>query len=205
MRSCTVFFTAEPVSLAIGVDGGVTESAIGALRATTRAHLERFLVALLGGRAAEQVAFGEVTAGSAGSPQSDLARANRLALRLEAQYGFGDLGLISLSDEPTDEDLLRYDWLRHSVRATIDRAYAAAVEALERNRVVLDALALALFEAGYLDRDEIERVLSPFMFDHGPVDENSISSRTGPAALPTTEPASAGVTLSFPDNLETPS
>ena len=128
---------------------------------------------------------------------------NKRSTKLE--YGFGDLGLISLSDEPTDEDLLRYDWLRHSVRATIDRAYAAAVEALERNRVVLDALALALFEAGYLDRDEIERVLSPFMFDHGPVDENSISSRTGPAALPPTEPASAGVTLSFPDNLETPS
>jgi hypothetical protein len=53
--------------------------------------------------------FGEVTAGAAGSPQSDLVRANRLAIRLETQYGFGDLGLISLWDDPTDDDLLRYD------------------------------------------------------------------------------------------------
>jgi cell division protease FtsH len=126
--------TAEPMWLAVGADGGVTECALGALRASTRAHLERSLVALLGGRAAEQVVFGEVTAGSAGSPQSDLARANRLALRLETQYRFGDLGLLSLSDNPADEDLLRNDWLRRSVRATIDRAYAAAAEALERNR-----------------------------------------------------------------------
>jgi hypothetical protein len=85
---------------------------------------------------------------------------------------------------------LRYDWLRRSVRATIDRAYAAAAEALERNRAALDALALALFEAGYLDRDDIERVLSRFIFDREPVDQNSASSRTAPAdaavAIPST-------------------
>lgn len=191
--------TAEPISLAIGADGGVTESELGALRANTRAELEQFLVAILGGRAAEEVVFSEATAGSAGSPHSDLARANRIALRLETQYGFGDLGLVSLSGAPTDEDLLRYDWLRHAVRATIDRAYAAAIAALERNRVALDALALALFDAGYLDRNEIEQVLSRFTLDHGPAEQKSTSSPTAPPTPAT--PAGDTVLLPSPDDL----
>jgi cell division protease FtsH len=50
---------AEPTALSIGGTGGLTESDLGEMRADTRAHLEQFLVVLLGGRAAEQLTFAE--------------------------------------------------------------------------------------------------------------------------------------------------
>jgi cell division protease FtsH len=86
---------AEPTALSIGGTGGLTESDLGEMHADTREHLEKFLVALLGGRAAEQLSFAEVTAGAGGAEKgSDLSRATRLATRLETDFGFGSLGLV---------------------------------------------------------------------------------------------------------------
>lgn len=152
---------AEPTALSIGGTGGLAESDRGEMRANTRAYLEMFLVVLLGGRAAEQLTFAEVTAGAGGgAEESDLARATHLALRLETDYGFGSLGLVCLAGKLNSHDLLIFDRLRAAVEVTIDRAYATALEVLAQNRSALDALAAALFAAGYLDRAEIEAVLT---------------------------------------------
>jgi cell division protease FtsH len=152
---------AEPTALSIGGTGGLTESDLGEMRADTRAHLEKFLVVLLSGRAAEQLTFAEVTAGAGGDAEgrSDLARATRLATRLETDFGFGSLGLLCLAGDVGNRDLLMFDKLRAAVGATIDRAYALALDLLSKNQRTLDALAAALFAAGYLDRAEIEAVL----------------------------------------------
>jgi cell division protease FtsH len=151
---------AEPTALSIGGAGGLAESDLGEMRAETRAHLEKFLVVLLGGRAAEQLTFAEVTAGAGGSEEgSDLSRATRLATRLETDFGFGNLGLVCLAGDVGNRDLLMFDKLRAAVGATIDRAYATALDLLAQNRSALDALSAALFAAGYLDRAEIEAIL----------------------------------------------
>jgi hypothetical protein len=151
---------AEPTALSIGGTGGLTESDIGERQALTRSHLEQILVALLAGRAAEQLVFGEATAGAGGSEDSDLARVTQLATRLEISYGLGSFGLVSIASETSDRDLLMFGDLRSSVGRTIDRAYAAALELLRQNRHALDALAGALFASGYLERGEIEAVLA---------------------------------------------
>jgi hypothetical protein len=152
---------AEPTALSIGGTGGLAESDLGEMRADTREHLEKFLVVLLGGRAAEQLTFAEVTAGAGGGAEgsSDLARATRLATRLETDFGLGSLGLLCLAGEVDNRDLLMFDKLRAAASATIDRAYATALDVLAQNQSALDALAAALFAAGYLDRAEIEAVL----------------------------------------------
>ena len=118
----------------------------------TRSHLETYLVALLAGRAAEQLVFGEATAGAGGSEASDLARATLLATRLETAYGLGFLGLVCIPGDTGNRDLLLFDDLRSVVGRTIDRAYAAALDLLSQNRRALYALAEALLTAGYLDR-----------------------------------------------------
>jgi cell division protease FtsH len=158
---------AEPTALSIGGAGGLAESDRGEMRAETRAHLEKFMVALLGGRAAEQLSFGasEVTAGAGGvgigiGVGSDLSRVTSLAIRLETDFGFGSLGLVCLAGALDSRDLLMFAPLRSAVEGTIDRAYATALGVLARNRLALDALADALFTAGYLDRAEIEAVLA---------------------------------------------
>jgi len=159
-----VFLTlgiAEPTALSIGGTGGLAESDPGEMRADTRTHLEKFVVALLGGRAAEQLAFCEVTAGSgAGGDGSDLSRVTRLATRMETEFGFGSIGLISFDGGLSSRDLMMFDHLRAAIGLTIDRAYATALELLAENRSTLDALAAALFTAGYLDHTEIEAVLA---------------------------------------------
>jgi cell division protease FtsH len=152
---------AEPTALSIGGAGGLAESDLGEMQAETREHLEMFLAVLLGGRAAEQLSFAEVTAGAGGDVEgSDLARATRLATRLETDFGFGSLGLMCLAGDVGNRDLLMFDKLRAAVGCTIDRAYAVALDVLGRNRRSLDALAAALFAAGYLDRTEIGAVLA---------------------------------------------
>ena len=150
---------AEPKALSIGAGGGLAESDLGEIQAQTRPHLEQYLVALLAGRAAEQLVFGEATAGAGGSEDSDLARATQLATRLETAYGLGSLGLVCIPGETGDRDLLLFGDLRSVVGRTIDRAYTAALDLLGQNRRALDALAAALFAAGYLDRAEIAAVL----------------------------------------------
>ena len=127
------------------------------MQAETRTTMEAFLVALLGGRAAEQISFGEVTAGAGGAVGSDLDRCTRLAIRLETAFGFGNLGLVCLPDGLNPRDLLAFDELRTAVASTIDRAYTTALEILDKNRSALDALAAALFSAGYLDRAKIRQ------------------------------------------------
>jgi hypothetical protein len=150
---------AEPKALSIGGTGGLAENDVGEIRAQTRSHLETTLVALLAGRAAEQIVFGEATAG-AGGEDSDLSRATQLAMRLETHYGLGTFGLVCVAGDTNSRDLLLLDSLRSAVGRTIDRAYAAALDLLGQNRRALDALAGALFDAGYLDRGEIAAVLA---------------------------------------------
>jgi cell division protease FtsH len=152
---------AEPTALSIGGAGGLAESELGEMRAETRDHLEMILVVLLGGRAAEQLNFTEVTAGAGGQTDgSDLARATNLALRMETDFGFGSLGLMCLAGDAGNRDLLMFEHLRAAVGSTIDRAYATALDVLSQNRSALDSLSAALFAAGYLDRQEIEAVLA---------------------------------------------
>ena len=165
---------AEPKALSIGGSGGLAESDLGEMRAMTRAHLEKYLVALLAGRAAEQLTFGEATAGAGGSDTSDLGRATTLATRLEADFGLGAFGLVCIPGGSSGRDLLLLDSLRSAVSGTMDRAYAEALELLSLNRQALEALAAALFCGGYLDRADIQAVLI-----HSPLGAK-------PAAMPPT-------------------
>lgn len=186
---------AEPKALSIGGAGGLAETDPGAMQAITRSHIERFLVALLAGRAAEQLTFGEATAGAGGSEESDLSRATVLATRLETEYGLGAFGLVCIPGGASDRDLLLLDTLRSAVGGTIDRAYAAALELLGQNQHALEALAAALFAAGYLDRADIQAILvhSPLAAQTVAVVPTVAASETLDAPIDDTASAGAGV------------
>ena len=174
----------EPKALSIGGTGGFAESDLGEMRAITRSHLEKFLVVLLAGRAAEQLAFGEATAGAGGSDESDLGRATALATRLETDYGLGTFGLVCIPGGSSGRDLLLLDSLRSAVAGTIDRAYAAAQELLTSNRHALEALAVALFDAGYLDRSDINAVLVHWPLVAGTVETASVEKALNAGVTP---------------------
>jgi cell division protease FtsH len=154
--------TAMPKSLSISGDGGLAESMSERIQLATRDHLEKFLVTTLAGRAAEQLKFGEPTAGAGGtSANCDLVRATSLALRIESSYGFGHTGLVTLSKGQIDDGhLLMNGPLRAATNETLRRAYDRSLALLRQNSRTLDALAEALFAAGYLDQAEIAAVVA---------------------------------------------
>ena len=182
---------AEPKSLSIGGNGGLAESGPGEMRSLTRAHLEKYLIVLLAGRASEQLVFGEGTAGAGGTEDSDLSRATKLATQLEVTYGLGSYGLVCISGETT-RDLLLFEHLRNAVNRSLEHAHAAALELLSTNRSTLDALADALFTGGYLDRDEIEAILTKAPLHR---DDNKTETPAVSVQQPDAEPCKPEVAL----------
>jgi cell division protease FtsH len=125
------------------------------------------LAVLLGGRAAEQVAFGKFSTGAA----NDLERATGLARRMICEFGMspvmgpvtyqtsdsrgrrtGDNGSGEWSEEATGR-------IEAEVEALLTRAFNRACETLSLRRTVLDGVAEALLAHGSLDRDEFLELL----------------------------------------------
>ena len=145
--------TIIPQGQALGVTVSLPEE--DRFLATRQEYLDR-LARIMGGRAAEELVFGEMTSGAA----DDLARGTQLARVMVA-----DLGMARSSTEAslaagltggTSEE--RVDG---EIQALLGAAFRTAYEVLEENIELLHRGAGALLEAEALDRDEIEAVLGP--------------------------------------------
>jgi cell division protease FtsH len=119
------------------------------------------LAVLLGGRAAEHLAFGKFSTGAA----NDLERATGLARRMICEFGMstgmgpvayqtdgrsrraGDAGPTEWSEDVTGR-------IEAEVQKVLTRAFDSAVETLSRRRAVLDGMAEALLAQGSLEREE---------------------------------------------------
>jgi cell division protease FtsH len=111
----------------------------------------------MGGRAAERLVFGEVSSGAGGPKNSDLAKATRYALDIEATYGLGCAGPVW---HATPEAVhLANSAVRDRVRIRIERAEKRAGIILEQNRDVLDALARNLLKKRSMRSQEIQHFL----------------------------------------------
>jgi cell division protease FtsH len=119
----------------------------------TKSELGALVKVLLGGRAAEEIAFGDVTTGF----ESDLRELTRLARRMVGRWGMSEsVGLIAAvgyDDEPllAPETVALVD---ADARRVIEQAYAEVLEQLDLERARLDALAEALQKAETLDEQE---------------------------------------------------
>jgi cell division protease FtsH len=130
--------------------------------------LEGMLVALMGGRVAEELVFGDVTSGAA----SDLKEASRIARLMVCSWGmssemgpqsFGQneehmwLGReISRSVEISDDTARRID---KEVSGLLRESHRRATEILTEKRTGLDALFEALLERETLDGLEVEEIV----------------------------------------------
>jgi DNA polymerase III delta prime subunit len=125
------------------------------------ADLEARLRGLLAGRAAEELLLGSPSGGAGGPGHSDLAVATRLAVGAETALGLGSGGLLWRGD-PTEESLptllATTPGLVAATRARLDAAHAGAMELLQRERPMLEAVAAALLERGSLTGEEVEAI-----------------------------------------------
>ena len=137
-------------------------------RFKSKARLDDELAGLLGGRAAEEIVFGDVTNGAG----SDLRRTTKIARDMVTQYAMSDgLGqrtfgqkeeLIFLGREISEqrdygeEVAIQID---REMKRIVDRAYDRARQVLEEKRATLDAIAQALVERETIDSAELQEIV----------------------------------------------
>ena len=134
----------------------------------SRAQLEAEIAGLLGGRAAEQIIFDEVTNGAS----NDLERVTRLAKAMVTRYGMSQLlGPVQLNSgdhnpfmgmeigeqRSYSEDMARS--IDREVRRIVDVAYDRSLAVLRENIDKLHILAETLLETEVLDRKDYEKLL----------------------------------------------
>ena len=132
-------------------------------------ELQDDIVALLGGRVAEELVYGQTTTGAS----NDLERVTRIARAMVCEYGMSEkLGTLALGrrshnpflgrdyseDRNYSEDVARQ--IDEEVRHIVDQCHVRATEMLDANRDKLDAVVAALLERETLDRDEFLQVMA---------------------------------------------
>lgn len=134
-----------------------------------RSELEDRLCVLFGGRAAEELIFGEVSTGA----QNDIEVATGFARRMVTEYGMSEkLGLVALhgGSRPRFLDSSGTGQSEHSdetgreidleVKRLVSVAYTRALEGLEDQRGGLERIALRLLEVEVLGRDALDRLIA---------------------------------------------
>ncbi|UAL29388.1 ATP-dependent zinc metalloprotease FtsH [Nocardioides rotundus] len=135
----------------------------------TRSEMLDKLAYMLGGMAAEELIFHDVTSGAG----NDIEKATNLARAMVTQYGMSQrLGAVRLGESGSEPFLGRdmghqRDYseevaavIDEEIKALISQAQKEAYEVLADNRDVLDALVLALVEKETLDKAEVAEIFS---------------------------------------------
>jgi cell division protease FtsH len=120
------------------------------------------IIGALGGRAAEQIIYGDVTTGA----ESDLEQVTSIARQMVGRWGMSDaIGLVSVLPRPGNESPFpaadsnapaesTRELVDSEVRRIVEECYSHAVERLQENRERLDSLAHALLEHETLDEKD---------------------------------------------------
>src|SRR5690606_11160715 len=127
------------------------------------------MVALFGGRAAEELIFGQVSTGA----QNDLERITKMAYSMISIYGMNqNIGHISFYDgqqeypgggKPYSEETAKI--IDEEVRALISEQYNRAKALLSEHMDHLQALAQELLKKEVLFKDDLERLIGESPFD----------------------------------------
>jgi cell division protease FtsH len=137
----------------------------------TRTDLLAQLAVLLGGRSAEEIAFGEISTGA----QNDLQRATDIARAMVAEFGMSDaLGAVNYDghrgakylDTPFMPDRGNYaeataQKIDAEVKRIITEAHDEARRVLRERRDDLDELAKRLLDREVIEGDELRTLLGP--------------------------------------------
>jgi len=136
---------------------------------TTRAELSDTLAMTLGGRAAEEITFSEITTGAA----NDLEKVTQTAKQMVMRFGmseklgprtFGhDQSLPFLgrefSSEPDYSDEIARE-IDDEIRRIVEEAHQTAREVLTSHKLELDKLSKILLERETIEREEFEQLLA---------------------------------------------
>src|SRR3990167_8725871 len=133
----------------------------------TKSHLLERISVMMGGRAAEDIFFGEITTGAA----NDFDQATTIAKAMVIEYGMSDLGPINFGPNMDitqmgkayyQENVVSQEVLGKidaEVKRIITECYDKAVSIIRKNKVALEKVAKELVKKESLDQDEFESIV----------------------------------------------
>jgi cell division protease FtsH len=137
---------------------------------TSRKKMTAQLALFLGGRAAEQIVFDDITSGAS----NDLENVSKIARTMVTRLGMSEkLGSMAYGQkeeliflgreisEQRDYSEAVAEQIDQEVRKLVDDAYQQAVAILKQYRKELDAVANKLLEVETLTREEFEKIFPP--------------------------------------------
>ena len=121
-------------------------------------YLRGKIIGMLGGRAAEEIIYGDVSTGA----ENDMVQATGLARSMVGRWGMSErIGPVSIFDDRTVDAFGRpmvseatLELVDSEIRSIIDECYDAAVKQLHENRDRLEALTEALLDKETLEEAE---------------------------------------------------
>ena len=134
----------------------------------TKTRLASIISTMLGGRAAEEIVFGELTVGAS----DDIGKATGIARKMVAEWGMSSLGPVSYDlgggqfwlargieegSKVSEEMAAKID---AEVEKLIHNAYTHAKEIIETHREKLDMVAVKLLEKETIDGEEFRSLMA---------------------------------------------
>lgn len=130
----------------------------------SKSAFREHLCATLGGRAAEEVIFGEISSGAI----DDLEKVTKEAYAMVVYYGFNDkLGNVSYYDSTSQRDLsiqepfseATGELIDQEIRKLVGDAYLTAKTLLTENKILLEKVAESLLKNEVIYREDLEKIL----------------------------------------------
>lgn len=134
----------------------------------TKTRILQQIIAMLGGRAAEEIVFNEMTSGAA----NDIQRATQLARAMVIDFGMSPLGPINLGPqieigefgqpewyEPTQVSPAMQEKVDNEVKKIVDSCYSQALTIVKKYRQTLAKIVKKLLEKETIDKDDFEKIV----------------------------------------------
>jgi cell division protease FtsH len=131
----------------------------------TKSRLLEQIATALGGRAAEDLVFKDVSTGAS----NDIEVATNIAREMVTEYGMSSLGPINIKkpsqfgyargEEGAEISDIMQSKIDEEVKNIMDTAYQNALAALRKNRTRLDKVAKELLNKETLNTDEFEKIV----------------------------------------------
>jgi len=133
----------------------------------TKSKLIKQMAMAMGGRAAEEIIFGDITTGAS----SDISHATNMARDMVVEWGMSELGPINLGPqidvndfgkaymEPSKISDKMQSLVDDEIKKLINQAFEEAKKVLNKNKKKLEELAKMLVEKESLGQEEFEEVM----------------------------------------------
>ena len=133
----------------------------------TKTNLLERITVMMGGRAAEETIFNEITTGAA----NDFDQATQIAKAMVVEYGMSQLGPINFGPTMDITEWGKTYWEQNTVsqemlakidsevKKIITSRFQVAIQTIKEKKEMLDKVAAALMKTESLDQEEFEKIV----------------------------------------------